>query len=57
MYIYLYIYIYIILYNCSTSAECSMGWRAIHEYIVANTFRSKKSSLALLVNEQQASQK
>ena len=32
-------------------------WQAIHEHIVANTFRSKKSSSALLVNEQQASQK
>ena len=25
LYIYIYIYIYIFPYNCSTSAECSMG--------------------------------
>ena len=35
----------------------AVTWRAVHEYKVADAFRSKKSSSVLLVHEQQASQK
>ena len=34
-----------------------MTWRTVHEHIVADVFHSKKSSSALLVHEEQASQK
>ena len=35
----------------------AVKWRTIHQHIVAEAFRSKKSSSALLLHEQQASQK
>ena len=35
----------------------AVAWRAVHEHMVAGAFHSKKSLLALLVHEQQASQK
>ena len=34
-----------------------MKWRTVHEHIVGDMFRSKKISSALIVDEQQASQK
>ena len=34
----------------------AVTWRTVHEHIVADAFRSKKSSSALLVHEQQARQ-
>ena len=39
------------------STISAVSWRTVHEHIVADTFRSKKSSSALFVHEQQASQK
>ena len=48
------IYIYIYIYWKTKSA---VAWRTVHEYIVADAFRSKKSSSALLVQKQQTSQK
>ena len=45
-------YIYIYIYTIS-----AVTWRTVPEHIVADAFRSKKSSSALLVHEQQASQK
>ena len=50
MYIYVCMYI---LWN----AISAVAWRTLHEHIVADAFRSKKSSSALLVHERQASQK
>ena len=35
----------------------AVTWQTVHEHIVADMFSSKKSSSALLVYEQQASQK
>ena len=35
----------------------AVAWRAVHEHMVAGAFHSKKSLSALLVHEQQASQK
>ena len=35
----------------------AVTWRTIYEHIVADAFRSKTRSSALLVHEQQASQK
>ena len=35
----------------------AVSWRPAHEHVVADVFHSKKISLALLVHEQQASQK
>ena len=38
--------------------KCSaVTWRTVHEHIVADAFRSKKSSSVLLVHEQHAPQK
>ena len=40
-----------------SGTQYSVTWRHVHEHLVADAFRSKKSSLALLVHEQQALQK
>ena len=48
---YIYICICICVYTIS-----GVKWRTVHEHIVADVFRSKKNSSALLVHEQQASQ-
>ena len=47
MYIYIHIY----------STMSAVTWRIVHEHIVTEAFRSKKSSSALLAHEQQTSQK
>ena len=54
IYIYIYVYIYIYIY---WKTKIAVAWRTVHEYIVADAFRSKKSSSALLVQKQQTSQK
>ena len=62
MYIYIYIYIYT---HTTISNECAIillywntisavTWKTVNENIVADTFRSKKRSSALLVHEQEA---
>ena len=43
-------------YNSGTHISAAT-WRRVHEYIVADAFRSNKSSSMLLVHEQQTSQK
>ena len=48
-YIYIYIYIYICISKCSDMAN--------DEHMVPDAFRSKKSSSASLVHEQQAPRK
>ena len=52
------------LFDHSSNHRCNSGtqisavtWRTAHEHIVADAFRSKKISSAVLVNEQQASLK
>ena len=59
IYIYIHIYIYIDIYiHIFRGTQISaMAWRTVHEHIVADAFHSKKSSWALLVHEEQASQK
>ena len=57
MYIYiLYIYIYIHIHTYWNTIS-AVTWRTAHEHIVADALHSKKSSSALPVHEQQASQK
>ena len=48
------VYIYI---NIQWNTVSAVTWQTVHEHIVADAFRSKKSSSALLVHEQHASQK
>ena len=53
----MYIYIYIYIYIYSETQISAVTWRTANEHILADTFCSKKSSSALLVHEQKASQK
>ena len=50
----IYIYMYI---DIKWNTKSAVTWQTVHEHIVADAFCSKSSTSALLVHEQQASQK
>ena len=54
IHIYIYIFIYVNIYRVEYKKTISVvTWRTVHEHLVEGTFRSKKSSSAVLVHEQQ----